>query len=351
MKTRRVVAVVLPLMLTGALVAFGGPAQADDEVVEPAPAAVEQASEPEPEAVVEPPVDNLAKDKPKNQTEDEVVEETTPPVDKKVTICHVPPGNPGNAHYIEVAKKSILNGSSHHASDPADVIPAFEGYPGKNLDQANPCEGPGPEPDAIVTHGTEDAITCTEYSVREWTTIVGWELVDNEWVQQEPHTAYSEWVGSAPTEEQLAGLDCDTTEDPEHVTAGPVTFADPTCENNTRPQFDAPEQEGIVWWVDDSYDGDDNLTITVTAEPLEGYTIDGQTVWSHTYGPFIDEDVCNPEDDEDDGESDDDTTDSPTKVVTVAGVLPDTGAPTVTYVLAGIAFIAGGIALVTRRKA
>jgi hypothetical protein len=72
---------------------------------------------------------------------------------------------------------------------------------------ASGCPAPrGP----IVTVTSEHATSCTEYSVRDVTTTIGWVEVDGQWVQGTPVITYGDWVNSVPTAGQLeaAGLDC-----------------------------------------------------------------------------------------------------------------------------------------------
>ncbi|KRC66586.1 hypothetical protein ASE12_18500 [Aeromicrobium sp. Root236] len=84
-------------------------------------------------------------------------------LEAKVTICHVPPGNPANAHAISVSYNSIVKGEGHgknNAAHSQDWIPAFEymdgddvkQYPGRNTNAANPCgDAPG-----LTEVGTDD---------------------------------------------------------------------------------------------------------------------------------------------------------------------------------------------------
>lgn len=58
------------------------------------------------------------------------------PVTHKVSICHNPPGNPGHYNYISVDTSSITKDHGHD-QDSGDIIPAFEGYAGKNLTTYN----------------------------------------------------------------------------------------------------------------------------------------------------------------------------------------------------------------------
>jgi len=83
-------------------------------------------------------------------------------LDTKVTICHVPPGNPANAHAISVSYNSIVKGEGHgknNGAHSADWIPSFEYlvgdqvvvYPGRNINEANPCDDEEP----LIEVGTE----------------------------------------------------------------------------------------------------------------------------------------------------------------------------------------------------
>ena len=49
--------------------------------------------------------------------------------DDKITICHVPSGNPENAHAITVDKSAWENGDSTHNSHALDFV----------IDGSNPC--------------------------------------------------------------------------------------------------------------------------------------------------------------------------------------------------------------------
>ena len=66
------------------------------------------------------------------------------------------------------------------------------------------------QPNPVVTTRTEDATSCTEYSVRTITTTTPYVLKDREWVLGEPVVTTGEWVNSTPTAGQIkaAGLDC-----------------------------------------------------------------------------------------------------------------------------------------------
>ncbi|MGQ0659058.1 MAG: hypothetical protein ACT4NU_13400 [Chromatiales bacterium] len=48
----------------------------------------------------------------------------------KVTICHIPPGNPGNAHFITIAEAAVPAHQAHGDPDPGDPCPeVVEGEP------------------------------------------------------------------------------------------------------------------------------------------------------------------------------------------------------------------------------
>ncbi|MEO6605310.1 MAG: LPXTG cell wall anchor domain-containing protein, partial [Aeromicrobium sp.] len=95
-------------------------------------------------------------------------------LESKVDICHVPPGNPENAHSISVSYNSIVKGEGHgknNAAHAGDVIPSFDYvdanddpqvYPGRNLGGDNPCAG---DEVALIEVPTEDPFlvdpTCT----------------------------------------------------------------------------------------------------------------------------------------------------------------------------------------------
>src|SRR4026209_622245 len=44
------------------------------------------------------------------------------PADHKITICHVPPGNPGNAHSITIDQQTWENGHTPHSSHNSDFV-------------------------------------------------------------------------------------------------------------------------------------------------------------------------------------------------------------------------------------
>lgn len=62
----------------------------------------------------------------------------------KITICHVPPGNPANAHSITVSVNG-WNGHQHHQGDYAGPCHGTEGGPDAGTP---PGEGGGGTPDA-----------------------------------------------------------------------------------------------------------------------------------------------------------------------------------------------------------
>lgn len=77
--------------------------------------------------------------------------EAAPAANGKIQICHVPPGNPANAHTITVSPAAWA-GHSHH---PGDHLGACEGDGGGEADGgvSTPEDGGTSEPDA----GTPDA--------------------------------------------------------------------------------------------------------------------------------------------------------------------------------------------------
>lgn len=65
----------------------------------------------------------------------------------KITICHVPPGNPANAHTLTVS----VNGWNGHQNHPGDFIGACDGSDGEPDDgNTPPDEGPSDPDDAPV---------------------------------------------------------------------------------------------------------------------------------------------------------------------------------------------------------
>jgi hypothetical protein len=52
------------------------------------------------------------------------------PNDHKISICHVPPGNPANAHVIEIDQHAWANGHTpHNAHDQDFVVDADQACP------------------------------------------------------------------------------------------------------------------------------------------------------------------------------------------------------------------------------
>jgi hypothetical protein len=45
----------------------------------------------------------------------------------KITICHVPPGNPGNAHAIDIDRHAWENGHSPHNAHALDYVVGPDG--------------------------------------------------------------------------------------------------------------------------------------------------------------------------------------------------------------------------------
>jgi hypothetical protein len=55
------------------------------------------------------------------------------PQDHKIAICHVPPGNPDNAHVITIDQHAWVNGHTPHNSHDADFV----------VDDDNQCSAGG----------------------------------------------------------------------------------------------------------------------------------------------------------------------------------------------------------------
>ena len=90
---------------------------------------------------------------------------------KKITFCHVPPGNPANGHLITTSVNAIRPG---HVNHPGDIIPPFSfvrhgrtvSFPGQNWDAEgraaleNGCKTPAPgvgtTPDTPAADGDAD---------------------------------------------------------------------------------------------------------------------------------------------------------------------------------------------------
>ena len=103
-------------------------------------------------------------------------------------------------------------------------------------------------------------------------------------------------------------------------TPGPVTFTDPTCENPAR-DFTKPDSgPDFFYYVDDSFDENDVLTLTITAENGDGKVV---KTWKHTY-PKV-SDLCG--------------SDTPDETQ----VLPNTGGVSVVLWIAAIGLIVLGI--------
>lgn len=64
--------------------------------------------------------------------------------DGKIAICHVPPGNPANAHTL-IVSPSAWNGHRHH---PGDHLGACEGEGGSDGGVTPPEDGGTSQPDA-----------------------------------------------------------------------------------------------------------------------------------------------------------------------------------------------------------
>lgn len=82
---------------------------------------------------------------------------------KKVLICHIPPGNPDNAHTICVGEPAVRAHQEHHG-DPVGAC----GDTGGDIDAGAPVEpdaatgepdaAPAPEPDAAPEPGADGGV-------------------------------------------------------------------------------------------------------------------------------------------------------------------------------------------------
>ncbi|QBR91107.1 hypothetical protein [Nocardioides euryhalodurans] len=88
-------------------------------------------------------------------------------------------------------------------------------------------------------------------------------------------------VTASDTATVVAEGECAKPE-PEKVTVNP-SFTDNVCVDNTytEPGLDAPEVEGTTVRVDGTVAPGETVTVTYTA--LEGYVIEGQSVFEHTF--------------------------------------------------------------------
>ncbi len=64
----------------------------------------------------------------------------------KVTVCHVPPGNPANAHTIVIAEEAWNAGHSPHQSHVLDYLGSCDPPPPPPPTQVPPTTTPRPEP-------------------------------------------------------------------------------------------------------------------------------------------------------------------------------------------------------------
>lgn len=139
---------------------------------DPPPVVEEKAPAPQAEDNPAPKADKPKQDEPADDQPAVPAAAAAVDLNVKVDICHVPPGNPANAHSISVSYNSIVKGQGHGKEDgnhSLDVIPAFDytddgqlqHYPGRNLGTPNPCAA-GP---ALTEVGTEAPLlvapTCT----------------------------------------------------------------------------------------------------------------------------------------------------------------------------------------------
>src|SRR5665647_697497 len=158
-------------------------------------------------------------------------------VDHKVWVCKYV-GTPGADERLQIASADNQNPHSVDANstDGTGVGGYFKDAQGQSfvlaLNPNNDNEYTGTEPCPggrvpIVTVTSEHATSCTEYSVRDVTTTIGWVEVDGQWVKDDPVITNGPWVNSVPTAEQLkaAGLVCTIPPEPivtvtsEHATS------------------------------------------------------------------------------------------------------------------------------------
>ena len=140
----------------------------------------------------------------------------SPGPDHKIEICHVPPGNPANAHTIEVDENAWTNGHSPHNNHNLDYLGACRVDP-------TPVP-PTQEPTDIPESTSTPPATATQPAADPTPT----------------HT----WVGPSPTP---AVFDAPTTETPvEAPTCQAVTFCSPFVGTATS-QSGGSDDNNILW--------------------------------------------------------------------------------------------------------
>ncbi|KQY59888.1 hypothetical protein ASD11_10240 [Aeromicrobium sp. Root495] len=76
---------------------------------------------------------------------------------KKITFCHVPPGNPDNGHAITTSVNAITPGHTNHTGD---IIPPFT-YVKHGKTVSFPGQNWGPGAQAIIDAGCKGSATST----------------------------------------------------------------------------------------------------------------------------------------------------------------------------------------------
>lgn len=85
--------------------------------------------------------------------------------------------------------------------------------------------------------------------------------------------------------------ECPAPEEPTVVTPTNPTFVNPTCEVGSTGSYTIPEEEGVVYMINGeavdagTYQAAKGSTVTITAEPAEGYVFSegATTSWTHTF--------------------------------------------------------------------
>ena len=79
---------------------------------------------------------------------------------KKVTFCHVPPGNPDNGHVITTSVNAITPGHTNHDND---IIPPFS-YVKHGQTRSFPGQNWGPDAQAVIDRGCKDVAALLDYA-------------------------------------------------------------------------------------------------------------------------------------------------------------------------------------------
>lgn len=77
---------------------------------------------------------------------------------KKVTFCHVPPGNPENGHVITTSVNAITPGHTNHEND---IIPPFS-YVKHGQARTFPGQNWGPDAQAVIDRGCKDVAAALD---------------------------------------------------------------------------------------------------------------------------------------------------------------------------------------------